>query len=93
MQYTDEQLSSIEDLASNLMPIEYIAILSKIDEDQLRQEIENKSSPAGKAYRLGKAKTILEIQRHEITLAKLASPAAVENVSRYLTEMETNELR
>jgi hypothetical protein len=93
MQYTNEQLSTIEDLASNLMPIEYIAILASIDEDQFRQAIENKSSPASRAYRLGKAKTMLEIQRQEITLAKLASPAAVENVSRYLTEMETNELR
>lgn len=93
MQYTNEQLSTIEDLASNLMPIEYIAILASIDEDQFRQAIENKNSPASRAYRLGKAKTMLEIQRQEITLAKLASPAAVENVSRYLTEMETNELR
>lgn len=93
MQYTNEQLSQIEDLASNLMPIEYIAVLSDINEDWLRQEIENKSSPVGKSYRLGKARTMLEIQRQEVKLAKLASPAAVENVSRYLTEMETNELR
>lgn len=92
MQYNDEQLSKIEDLASNLMPIEYIAILSGLDADLLRQEIENKRSPAGKSYRLGKAKTMLEIQKQEISLAKLASPAAVENVAQYLTEMETQEL-
>lgn len=91
MQYTNEQLSKIEELASNLMPIDYIAILADIDEDLFRQEIENKNSPAGKSYRLGKAKTMLEIQQQEICLAKLASPAAVENVTRYITEMETKE--
>lgn len=92
MQYTSEQLSKIEELASNLMPIDCIAILSDIDEDLLRQDIANKNNPAGKAYRLGKAKTMLEIQRQEISLAKLASPAAVENATRYITEMETKEL-
>lgn len=91
MQYTDETLTKIEDLASNLMPVDYIAILLDINEDQFRQAIENKPSPASKAYRRGKAKTMLEIQRQEITLAKLASPAAVENVARYITEMETKE--
>lgn len=92
MQYTSEQLSKIEELASNLMPIDCIAILTDIDEDLLRQDIASKNNPAGKAYRLGKAKTMLEIQRQEISLAKLASPAAVENATRYITEMETKEL-
>lgn len=92
MQYTSEQLSKIEELASNLMPIDCIAILTDIDEDLLRQDIASKNNPAGKAYRLGKAKTMLEIQRQEISLAKLASPAAVENAARYITEMETKEL-
>lgn len=92
MQYTSEQLSKIEELASNLMPIDCIAVLSNIDEDLLRQDIASKNNPAGKAYRLGKAKTMLEIQRQEISLAKLASPAAVENATRYITEMETKEL-
>lgn len=92
MQYTSEQLSKIEELASNLMPIDCIAILTDIDEDLLRQDIASKNNPAGKAYRLGKAKTMLEIQRQEINLAKLASPAAVENATRYITEMETKEL-
>ena len=92
MQYTSEQLSKIEELASNLMPIDCNAVLSNIDEDLLRQDIASKNNPAGKAYRLGKAKTMLEIQRQEISLAKLASPAAVENATRYITEMETKEL-
>ncbi|WP_289007218.1 hypothetical protein [uncultured Parabacteroides sp.] len=92
MQYTSEQLSKIEELASNLMPIDCIAVLTNIDEDLLRQDIASKNNPAGKAYRLGKAKTMLEIQRQEISLAKLASPAAVENATRYITEMETKEL-
>lgn len=92
MQYTNEQLSKIEELASNLMPIDSIAVLTDMDEDLLRLDIASKNNPAGKAYRLGKAKTMLEIQRQEITLAKLASPAAVENATRYITEMETKEL-
>lgn len=90
--YTEEQLAKIEELASNLMPIDAIAILTDIDEDQLKQDIANKKSSAGKAYRLGKAKTMLEIQKQEINLAKLASPAAVESATRYITEMETKEL-
>ena len=90
--YTKEQLDQIEELASNLMPIDAIAILTELDEDQLQQEILNKRSPASKAYRLGKAKTMLEIQKQEINLAKLASPAAVESAARYITEMETKEL-
>lgn len=90
--YTKSQLAQIEELASNLMPIDAIAILTDLDEDQLQREILNKRSPASKAYRLGKAKTMLEIQKQEINLAKLASPAAVESAVRYITEMETKEL-
>lgn len=90
--YNQEQLTRIEELAGFLMAIDDIAILTGIDEDQLRQEIANKHSKANKAYRLGKAKTVLDIKKQEVALAKLASPTAVENVAQYLTEMDTNEL-
>ena len=90
--YTEDKLKLIEELAASLMTIEAISVLADIDEDTFRDELSVKSSPAAIAYRRGKYDTILAIQKQEISLAKVASPAAVENASRYLIEMETSEM-
>lgn len=90
--YSEEQLNLVQELAANLMSIRDIAVLTGVDVDVLRHEINKKSSPLGKAYLTGKAGTVLEIKKQEIALAKLASPAAVENVSRYISEMDTDEV-
>lgn len=83
--------AKIEEYASLLMCIDDIAVLVNMNVDELKNEISNKSSQISIAYRRGKAKTTLEIHRQEINLAKLASPAAVENTARFLEEMNLSE--
>lgn len=90
--FTESELKSIEEYAAALLPLEAIAALANINEDELRTHINVRTSEASKAYLRGKYSTILAIQQQEITLAKLASPAAVEHASQYLIDMETSEL-
>jgi len=87
----EEIIAKVEEFAANLMTIEDIAILCGIDEDSLRSDISNKKSRYSIAYRRGKATTTFEIHKQEIQLAKLASPAAVENANKFLQEMTLNE--
>jgi hypothetical protein len=84
-------IDKIKEYASLLMPISDIATLIGADEDELKEKIANKSSAESKAYRQGKAETVLEIRRQEIALAKAGSPMAVELVQEYLIEQSQQE--
>lgn len=81
----------IKELASYLMSIPDIAILIGMDEDKLRDEIADKSTEISKAYRLGKAETILEVRKQEVALAKSGSPMALENIAEYLIDQSHSE--
>jgi hypothetical protein len=84
-------IDRIKEYASLLMPVPDIAVLIGIDEDELRTEIADKSTEASKAYRLGRAETVLEIRRQEIALAKAGSPMAVELMQDYLLDQTQSE--
>ena len=70
----------VKEFASNLLPIDVIAILLDVDEYLLREAISDKKSCVSKAYRLGQALTISEIRKQEVELAKAGSPLAVQNI-------------
>jgi hypothetical protein len=84
-------IDKIREYASLLMPLPDIAVLTGTDEDELREKIADKSTGESKAYRLGRAETILEIRRQEIALAKAGSPMAVELMQDYLLEQLQSE--
>ena len=51
MTYNDEQIATIEQLASIYMPIRDIALILEVDETALREDIQCQSNPASRAYR------------------------------------------
>ena len=91
MKYSSEQLEMISIYASNLMLPSEIATLLNIDEQELLEAIRNKQSDASRAYRVGKTETTLAIRRQEVELAKMSSPLAVQNVAKYISQMDTEE--
>jgi hypothetical protein len=84
-------IDKIKEYASLLMPIPDIAVLIGTDEDELKNKIADKTSVESKAYKLGRAETILEIRRQEIALAKAGSPMAVELMRDYLLDQTLSE--
>ena len=53
MDYSDELIQNIRELAEALTPVSDIAALLDVDESLLRDELSNKLSPVRKAYDKG----------------------------------------
>lgn len=85
-------LHKIAELARDLTPISEIAALLDINEDMLRMEINDKSSPVRHAYMKAKAETARELRKNELELAKVGAPLAVQLTSNYLKEMQADEM-
>lgn len=73
------------------MPISDIAYILECDAEQLRGAISDEKSPAGMAYRRGKAASKVKLRTQEMQLAMVGSPLALENVAKNLIEMEDDE--
>lgn len=91
MDYTDEQLTTIEQLASVYMTISDMALILMVPVEELRADIANSSSMVSMRYRRGKALSKLEIRKQEMQLAKVGSPLALDNVNKNLLDMEDDE--
>ena len=91
MNYTIEQIENIEKLSSLYMKISDIALIIGVDENLLRQDVENTSSAISLAYRKGKALRKLELRKQEMELARVGSPLALENAQKALIDMEDDE--
>lgn len=91
MTYNDEQIATIEQLASIYMPIRDIALILEVDETALREDIQCQSNPASRAYRKGKALSKVALHQQEMNLAKVGSPLALENARQNLLDMEDDE--
>ena len=81
-----EHIQKIEEMASLLMSITDMAALLGIAEIELRERIADANSAISKAYKKGKAQTIYELRKQEITLAKIAvfewiNEAVLEDIS------------
>ncbi len=88
MTYSTLQLENISKYAESLMKLSHIAALLRIDEDELRLDLANKTSEVSIVYREATAKTILAIQESEVKLAKTGSPLALQIVSNYITDLD-----
>lgn len=91
MDFSTEQIERIAELAAILTPVSDMAVLLGIDADELRHEIRNRTSPVSLAYYRAKAETAMRLRRQELELAAVGSPLAVQQVSRYLLDMDTDE--
>ena len=81
----------IKEYASYLLPIPEIATLIGMDEDELKEAIADKTSEISRAYRLGKAETILDVRKQEVALAKAGSPFAIELMQDYMLDQSRHE--
>ncbi len=91
MDYSDDFVHNVRELAEALTPVSDIAALLDVDESTLRDELCNKLSPVRKAYIKGKATTALALRRQELELAKVGSPLAVQLTASYVKDMTIDE--
>lgn len=91
MTFSNEQLEKIRELAGYLMRPDQIARLIDIPPEKLKTAIKQKNSPAQIAYETGKAETILEFRKQEVTMAKMGSPLAVELMERFIIDQKLGE--
>ena len=91
MNYSEKDLQKIKEYAAIYLKISDIAVILDIPADILRQDIADRSTPASKAYRLGKAESKIKLHSQEMTLAQIGSPLAIENAHRNLLDMEDDE--
>ena len=79
MNYSEEELKQIEQLASLYMTVSDIAIILDKNAEMLRRDINTKDNPAYDAYRRGKVSS------------KILLPLALDNVRKALMDMEDDE--
>ncbi|MBR5456193.1 MAG: hypothetical protein IKU76_04500 [Bacteroidaceae bacterium] len=91
MDFSDELIQNVRELAEALTPVSDIAALLDVDESILREELSNKLSPLRKAYDKGKATTALALRKQELELAKVGSPLAVQLTASYVKDMTIDE--
>lgn len=84
-------IDKLKSFASDLLPVDLIAVLLDVDVLDLQTSIADRGSDVSRAYYKGQAETIAAIRRQEVELAKAGSPMAVENVNEYIIEQKTSE--
>lgn len=91
MEYTEEIIARVEELAEALTPIQEISDLLGLNGDVLRMDISSDHSEVSIAYRRGKARTALKLRRNELDLAEAGSPMAIQYAHEYLIKMQDGE--
>lgn len=91
MNYSDEELKKIEQWAQIYLTVSDMAIILDVPAEALREDINNKSSKAFKAYHKGKVLSKLKLREQEMKLALIGSPLALDNTRKNLLDMEDDE--
>ena len=91
MDYTEEQLTQIEQYASIYLKISDMAVILGILATQLREDIADKSTVVSRRYHRGKAASRVKLLHQEMLLAYVGSPLALENTRNNLLDMEDDE--
>ena len=91
MDYTEEQLTQIEQYASIYLKISDMAVILGISATQLRGDIADKSTEVSRRYHRGKAASRVKLLHQEMQLAYVGSPLALENTRNNLLNMEDDE--
>lgn len=88
MDYSQEQLEQIEELARILTPASEISALLKLEnEDQFLLDLSLKGSPARITFMRGMATTAQELRSKNLELAKACAPSAIEQCFKDLRQM------
>ena len=87
----NQRTEEISDLVSKLTPISDMAILLGVTEIELREALDDPTTPASNAYRTAKALAALQIRERDIELASAGIPTAAENVGYYFRQMLQDE--
>ena len=91
MNYSEETLKKIEEWAEIYLPVSDMAVILDIPQEQLREDIRNRSSEVSKAYHRGKVLSKVKLHTQEMKLASIGSPLALENTRKNLLDMEDDE--
>ena len=91
MNYTEEQLTQVENFASIYLKISDMAVILGIPAEVLREDIADHSTEVSQRYRRGKAASKVKLLHQEMMLAQVGSPLAIENTHRNLLDMEDDE--
>lgn len=87
----NERTRDISELASKLTPISDMAILLGVTEIELREALDDPTSPASNAYRTEKAFAALRIRERDLEKAATGDNTAAERVSLYYRQMLQDE--
>ena len=87
----NQRTEEISDLVYKLTPISDMAILLGVTEIELREALDDPTSPASYVYRDAKARVALQLRERDIELAGAGSPTAAENVGYYFRQMLQDE--
>ena len=87
----NQRTEEISDLVSKLTPISDMAILLGVTEIELREALDDPTSPASYAYRDAKARVGLQLRERDIELASAGDTTAAENVNFYYRQMLQDE--
>lgn len=93
MNFTNEQLKEIQELAALLLEPEEIAVLMNIDVDFFFGQIEMRNGAIYAAYFRGKTETKKAIHENVIKMAKLGSPQAEELTNDFMFKQNLAEKR
>ena len=87
----NERTEEISELVAKLTPISDMAILLGVTEIELREALDDPTTPASNAYRTAKALAALQIRERDIENARTGDTTAAENVSLYYRQMLQDE--
>lgn len=91
MNITPEKLDLIEEYASCFMTWKQIAVLLDFRQNEFREMISDQSSDVYLRYTKGKTKSIFEINKGLVRLAKLGSPQAESLIKTDIIRQEDAE--
>lgn len=84
-------IDEIQAYVKELTPISDMALLLGVSERQLRDAIDDLTSPVSLAYRTAKAQVALELRRRDIELAEAGSATAADEVNAHFRRMIRDE--
>lgn len=88
MNYSNDLLTKIEELAGQMMAPREIAALLDIDEDDLDDEMHRKDSPVRRMYLKGYVKVVQIIKQGVLDAAMAGSPYSLQKSIDYLSQIE-----
>lgn len=91
MEYSPEQISQVEKMASIYLPISDMAVILGLPTERLKFDIQMKDTEISQAYQRGKASSKVKLRAQEMQLALVGSPLALATVQQNLMDMEDDE--